>query len=465
MIRHNEQLVIIGSGITGLSAAWEIQQNYPGQAYVVLESSHRAGGKVISKKLSEPQAIIDGGPESFVTRKAEVWDLAHQLDIQDQIVIPASETAGMNVLVDGEIYSIPLQPLKFMRSKLLSLPGKLRLLAEPFIKARRDYEDETLADFARRRLGDEVLQKLIGPVLGGIYNADPDKQSILYTSPVMREMEREHGGLFRATLAKMIQKKDVTTEKKPSFIAFKDGAQTVIDALVEQLTGEIRLNSAVERIEQSEQGYQIILANGNSIAASAVILAVPANVASDILVDVAPDASRKLASFRQSSLGTIALLYRTADLPQSEIKGLMIPRPENRKIDAIQFTSERMPGRAEADYTLIRAFFGGASPEMVTLDDETRLQAVRAELQDLLHINAEPVHHEHFCWHESYPQADVGHLDKVDAIETVLPDAIRLAGASYRGLGVPDCIRQGRDAVQHIMAHSQTAPEAVAVPV
>jgi len=458
-------VAIIGAGITGLSAAWELQQNYPGQSYIVLESSNRPGGKVISKKLTGPHTIIDGGPESFVTRKPEVWDLAHELNIENQIIVPASETAGMNVLVDGKIYSIPLHPIKFMRSELLSPRGKLRLLAEPFIKAKRDYDDETLADFVRRRLGDEMLQKLIGPVLGGIYNADPDKQSILYTSPVMREMEREHGGLFRGTLAKMRQKKKSPVEKKPSFIAFKNGAQTLVDALVAQLTGEIRLNSRVEHIRQASQGYQISLSNGDSLIAGGVILATPARAAAGMLERIAPDASAEFASLPQSSLGTIALLYRTKDLPDSDIKGLMIPRREKRMIDAIQFTSERMPGRTEDNYTLIRVFFGGAYPDMVTFDDQTRLHHVRTELQDLLNITAEPVHHEHFCWHESYPQANVGHLSKVDAIEALLPETIALAGASYRGLGVPDCVRQGRDAAQHIMNAIQALPELVAVPV
>lgn len=458
-------IAIVGGGISGLSAAWELQINYPEQSYILFESSSRWGGKVITAHSSEPYAIMDGGPESFVTRKSEVWDLAHELQLEEQIIVPASETRGMNVLHDGKIYSIPLHPIKFIKSNLLSWRGKLRLLAEPFISARRDTEDETLANFVRRRLGKEVLEKLIGPVLGGIYNADPDKQSIMYTSPIMREMEAKHGSLFRGSFARMRGKKNPETESKPSFIAFKGGTQTLIDALLENLSGDLRLNSPVQHIEIIDNHYRITMNNGDSVLVAGIIFATPSDVSAKILATLSPDASSLLRTIHQSSLGTMSLLYRSADLPANGIKGLMIPRSEKRMIDAIQFTSERMPHRTDKDHTLIRVFFGGANPEMVAFDDKERLQHIRSELQDLLNIHLVPISYQSFCWQGSYPQADVGHLEKISEIETLLPETIALAGASYRGLGVPDCIRQGRNVAKQIVKKiaSTEIPESIVI--
>jgi oxygen-dependent protoporphyrinogen oxidase len=443
-------VAIIGGGITGLSAAWELQTNYPDQPYIVFESSKRWGGKVITKRLSEPQAVIDGGPESFVTRKPDVWDLAHELHIESQIIVPASETRGMNVLHQGRIYSIPLHPFKFLQSTLLSWRAKLRLLAEPFIAARRDAVDETLAEFVQRRLGSEVLEKLIGPVLGGIYNADPTTQSILYTAPVMRDMEREHGSLFWGSLARMRARKKSQTVPKPAFIAFKHGAQTLIDALVAQLTGDLRLSSPVLRIEPLGSQYSILLSDGTSILVGGVLLATSASVASNLLEKFVPDVAADLAAIRQSSLGTMSLLYHNADLPPTEINGLLIPRSEKRMIDAVQFTSKRITNRTDAAHSLIRVFFGGANPQMVNYDDVQRLHHIQAELHDLLHVTAVPIAYESFCWQANYPQADVGHLDRVSAIEAALTETLAIAGASYRGLGVPDCIRQGREAAKRV---------------
>jgi protoporphyrinogen/coproporphyrinogen III oxidase len=266
----------------------------------------------------------------------------------------------------------------------------------------------------------------------------------------MREMEREHGSLFLGSLARMRAKKKSQSIPKPAFIAFKDGAQTLIDTLVAQLTGDLRLNSPVLRIERIGSQYSILLNDGTSILVEGVILATSAPVAASLLEKFAPDVAANLAAIRQSSLGTMALLYRTVDLPPTEINGLLIPRSEKRMIDAIQFTSKRMTNRTDAAHSLIRVFFGGANPQMVNYDDTQRLHHIQDELRDLLHITAVPIAHESFCWQANYPQADVGHLDRVSAIEAALPQTLAIAGASYRGLGLPDCIRQGRDAAKRV---------------
>ena len=188
------ELIIIGGGITGLSAAWEAQKN--GISYALLEKDSRWGGKVHTEIVEFPEgnAIIDGGPESFITRKPEAWDLAGELGIQDSVINPGAETRHMYILDSGTPVEVPLAPVKFASSRLMSGGGKLRMMLEPFQPPKADDADESLADFVTRRLGREALDKFIGPILGGIYNTDPETQSILVSHPIMRDMESEYGG-------------------------------------------------------------------------------------------------------------------------------------------------------------------------------------------------------------------------------------------------------------------------------
>lgn len=452
-------VIIIGGGITGLSAAWELQRQ--GIEYTLLEASNRWGGKVISPRIELPNGarfLTDGGPDTIVTRKPEAWELAEELGILDEVENPGSETRDIYVLDSGVVQPIPLSPFQFIKSSLMTGRGKLRLLAEPFQPARRDDEDESLADFAEQRLGREATEKFIGPVLGGIYNTDPRKQSIMVSSPVMREMEKEAGGLFLGALQRSFRRKpqNLNGAKKPRFITFKDGVQGLVDALVAKLSGNLRLNARVEKILPANNGYQVFLANGETILAEAVLLATLANVSAELLSTAAPEASQKLTEIQHNHIGTVSLVYREEDVPrQPVINGLMIPRRENRQIDAVTFASRKSPKRSAAGYALLRVFIGGARPEVVEYEDERLMQAVRAELASLLGVRAEPQAQAIFRWPNGFPQAEVGHLKRVDEIEKLLPSAFALAGSSYRGIAVSDCIRQGREAARKLISRSQ----------
>lgn len=458
----NKNIAIVGGGVTGLSAAWEVQSN-TSTAYSLLEQDLRWGGKVISARLPAPGGgsfTIDGGPESFITRKPEAWDLVHALGLQDQLGDPGSETSHMYVLTHGRPLAVPLNPALFITSPILSTRGKLRMLAEPFIPPRRDPGDESLANFVTRRLGRPALEAFLGPVLAGIYNTDPERQSILVSSPVMREMEAEYGSLVKAMLGRMRtaraarrQQKQAETasrsaaNSRPRFFTFQSGAESLIHGLRSHLTGDLHLGCQVNAITRVGESYHLEVAGCEPFSADAVILATPANHSASLLAGVAPTAARALSAIRHENIGTATLIYRPGDVhTRMRIHGLMVPRRERRAIDAITFTSLKMPARAPAGYTLVRLFFGGSAPEVVELDDAGLLAVLRRELSELLGITAAPLDMVAYRWPRSFPQADVGHLDRLEQLEQQLPPGIFLAGSSYRGIGVPDCIRQGRDA-------------------
>ena len=446
-------LVIIGGGITGLSAAWEAQQR--GIAYTLLEASDRWGGKVVSSeiRMNGSRFLVDGGPDTIVTRKPEAWDLTNELGILDQVENPGSETRGIYVLDNASPQPIPLSPFKFIGSTLMTTRGKLRMMAEPFQPTRKDDSDESLGDFVRRRLGEEALDKFIGPVLGGIYNTDPNIQSIMVSSPVMREMEKESGSLFRAAFQRAFRshKNGHSHTKKPRFITYNNGLQGIVDNVVDQLTGDLRLNSCVRFILREGHGYKVYSANGDILYADVLIFATLANVTSELLKGIAPEASYLLERIHHNHIGTVSLVYKESDLPKLDINGLMIPRREKRAIDAVTFTSKKMPHRSSPGYAVLRVFVGGGKPEVVEYDEERLLATVRKELSELLGIKAKPIAHKIFRWQNGFPQAEVGHLDLIDEIEKHLPANIALAGSSYRGIAVPDCIRQGRNAVQKLI--------------
>lgn len=461
-ITSKSRIVIIGGGISGLSAAWELHK-HGAVDVTILEAAAQWGGKIATAHVPAPDGgafLIEGGPDSFVSRKPELWALVHELGLGEQIVNPGSETRHMYILEKGQPVAVPLAPWAFLRSGILSARGKLRLFAEPFIAARRDDEDESLHAFATRRLGAEAAERMVGPILGGIYNSDPSRQSIMTAAPVMREMEKEYGGLVRGSVARGRAKARLRREARqsghdlpPAFFTFTQGTQAVVDTLVSQLNADLRLNAPVKAVMRHAAGYQVVLGSGETIVAQQVILATPSNQAAQMLRELHPAAATQLAHIPQNNIGTITLAYRNSDLNLPfPLQGLMIPRREQRALDAITCPSAKLRSRAPEPYTLIRAFFGGSRPALAEMDEGELLDTVRGELKTILGIAAAPVTYRAFQWQHSFPQTDVRHLERIVAIETVLPVGIYLAGNSYRGMGVPDCVRQGVAAAQQALA-------------
>jgi oxygen-dependent protoporphyrinogen oxidase len=443
-------VIVIGGGITGLSAARRLQAL--GIDYALLERDSRWGGKLLTLRPSlesHQPCIMEAGAESFITRKPELLQLTHEVGLGDDITALDGQSKGLYILHHGQPYPVPLNPLALIRSRLLSPRGKLRLLAEPFIPARQDTDDESLADFARRRLGQEAAERLVGPILGGIYNADPERQSVLVSAPHMRALERQYGSLARGALAHARRKQP--PETRPAFITLKSGVDRLVTALVEQLSGALCLHTPIQDIRGGESGYELTIMDGTRWGARAVILAIPASQTAHLLQAALPAAAKLLAQFKQSSIGTMLMAFRTADLPVHQaITSMVVPRWEQRAVDALVWTSARIPLRVPEGFALLKVFFGGSQPQLMALSDEQVMTIIRAELYELLHIEAVPVLHHIFRWREDYPLMEVGHLVRVAQVRSQLPPGLFIAGSSYEGVGVPDCIRQGTEAAESV---------------
>jgi oxygen-dependent protoporphyrinogen oxidase len=276
---------------------------------------------------------------------------------------------------------------------------------------------------------------------------------MLATFPQFPALEQKYGSLMRGSRVAQAERK-ATPSDVPAFISFKTGAHELIDALVGQLDADLRLNTAVEAVETCDGGgYRLTLSDGEVLEADAVIFATPANVTAKLLHQAAPEAATHLREIRYAGIGTIYLSYRREDVPHPlDGFGVMIPSSEGRRIDGMTWTSSKWAGRAPSNQVLLRVFFGGPQTrDVLDLNDSDLLAVVSGDLRDLLGIESQPLFQRIFRWREGNPQYDIGHLERVAAIEAALPPGMIVTGSSYRGVGVPDCVKQGQTAAQQVI--------------
>lgn len=468
--RVKRYVVIIGGGISGLSAAWYLQQQAQQTGmdiqYTVLEASDRWGGKILTEQIegfAETPFVVEAGPDSFLTQKPWALELARELGLAGRLLGTNDQIRNVYVLhrgkpvllPDGVLLIVPTKFMPFVLSPLISPLGKLRMGLDLLIPAKRDDHDETLAEFVRRRLGNEALDKIAEPLMSGIYNAEADKQSTLATFPRFRQLEREHGSLIRGMLASRRQRTASSQATKTSmFISLQGGTQELVAALVQQLKSDLRLNTSVSGIERiNESSYRVTTRSGDTLYADAVLLTIPAYAAAELLRPLASEAADKLAAIRYVSTGTISMAFRTSDIKRPLYGfGLVVPKSEQRPINAITVASTKFNHRAPEGYVLLRVFFGGSrSPETMTLNDDQLLGVVGEELHDILGIEAAPLFHRIYRWHNANPQYDLNHLEHITQIEAALPASIYATGSAFRGVGMPDCVYQAQQTVNKII--------------
>jgi protoporphyrinogen/coproporphyrinogen III oxidase len=452
-------VVIIGGGIAGLSAAWYAQQN--GLRYLLLEKSTRWGGKVHSEQIdigADAPLTVEYGPDGFITRKPWALDCMRELGADDQLIAVNKTRERIYVLNGGNLAPLPpglrlLVPTDipaFLRSTLISPIGKARMLLDVVIPARAGDDDESMAQFVTRRLGREALDKLAEPLLAGVFNAQVEKQSVLATFAMYRRIEQKHGSLIRGM--RRIQRETPPSDA-PGLLSFRHGMGAMVDAFTARLTGDLRLNCGVNAMNKADT-YTVTLDDGTQANAHAVIVAIQAPDAARLLQNIAPDAAHNLRAIRYAGIGSITLAYPREAVPHAlDAYGIVIPSSERRLIDGITWLSSKWVDRAPADVALLRVFFGGAhTRHMLDRDDDDVRYLVRRELRDVLKIKADPIAHRITRWPNGYPQFDVGHLKRIQAIEAALPDGgVHVAGNAYDGVGLPDTIHRSKRLIELIV--------------
>jgi oxygen-dependent protoporphyrinogen oxidase len=460
--------VVVGGGITGLSAAFELtkqarSRNLP-LAWRVLESAPTWGGKIVTHRVGG--LLIEAGPDSFLSQKPWALDLCRELGLGDQLINTNDEHRKAYVYSRGRLRELPeglvlIVPSKlgpFLRSGLLSWSGLVRMGLEWVVPKRQGGIDESLSGFFQRRFGREATNRLIEPLMAGIYAGDATQMSIQATFPRFPELEQQCGSLIRGLLAKR-QSGPRPANGRPTsslFVTLRQGLSGLVEALVERLASVgvgLQTGIAVEalRVRSREMGrwvYDLMLSDGTRVAADAVILAAPAFASADLVRSLSPSSGALLDLIPYASTATISLAYH-ADEVRSAIQGFgfVVPRVEERPLLAATWTSLKWADRAPAGQALVRCYLGGIGREAgLTGSDDDLVRRSREELADLAGIRAQPTYGEVNRWNRGMPQYTVGHLDRLVQIEAGLSryPGLVLTGAAYRGVGIPDCIREGQ---------------------
>ncbi len=496
MLRYSEpenQVVIVGGGITGLAAAYTFQERARAAGiparYTLFESSPRLGGKILTEK--QDGFVIEGGPDSVFQQKPWATELAQSLGLEPELIgsnpqqrqVYVVNRGRLTPMPEGLMLIVPTRFMPFIKSSLISWPGKIRMGLEFFIPPRPGDQDESVGSFIKRRLGREALEKIAAPLMSGIHVSDPETQSLLGTFPRFRALEKNYGSLIRGMLAQRrlaaagkngrgpgeaaplapwpkppgLTRDADAAWKSSGFVTFTEGMGRLVEALSASLTdGRLLTGTPVAGIQPiPDGGYELRTAGGEIILADAVILATPAYVSARLVSRFAPKLAHALESIRYVSTATLSLAYRKSDLHQPlDGSGFIVPRGEKRLVFACTWSSAKFSNRAPEDSLLLRCFMGGPGhEEMIDFNDDRLVEIARSELADLMGLKAAPILARVYRWVKANPQYDIGHLERVSQMHqncARIP-GLYLAGAAFEGVGIPDCIHQGQQAAEKVL--------------
>lgn len=480
------RLAVVGGGISGLAAAHRAIERAPAGTLevVLLEAGDRLGGVISTRR--HDGFLVEEGPDSFITEKPAGIDLCRRIGLGDDL-LPTNDRFRRTLIVrDGRLLPLPdgfqlLGPtrlLPFALSPVLSIRGRLAA-AKDLVLPRGGPApggDESLASFVRRRLGNEVLERLAQPLAGGIYTADPETLSLASTMPRFLALEREHRSLIvglRSQARRAGAAEAASGARFGLFMTLRHGMSTLVDALAARLpAGAVRLRTRVTgltaldpRREPVRRGsaphrgrpaWRVALAGGESLDADAVVVALPAPLAAALVAESDAELAAELSSIAYASSVVVSLAYRRAEVAHAlDAFGFVVPAVERRRIIAGSFSSVKYPGRAPDGSVLLRVFVGGAlQPDLVTLDDDAVLRLARDELRDLIGVSAEPGLVSIARWPGAMPQYRVGHAQRIAGIErraAMLP-GLALAGNAFHGVGLADCVRSGEEAADALLS-------------
>ena len=462
------RVAIIGGGISGLSVAQRLVELGEPCAITVLEDRARLGG--VLETVHEDGYLFESGADNFITNVPWAVDLCRRMGFEDQLLQTGERHRGAFVVRRGRLRKIPqgfiiMAPSRtwpVVATPILGPLAKLRMAAEYFVPKRKDDSDESLAAFVVRRFCRQTYDRLVQPLIGGIYTGDPSKLSLQSTMPRFREMEKEHGSLIRAIMSQASKRpesdRNSSGGRYSMFVAPRDGVTSFIDAIAARLpTGSVQLNAPVTEIQQQPDNTWNVSIGGETPRTEtfdAVVLATQARSASRILSDVDQPLSEQLGDIHHSGCAIVSLTYQRSDISHPlDGFGFVVPAVERRKIISGSFSSVKYAGRAPDGSCLIRVFIGGAmQQELVDLPDDQLREIAETELRELLGIRGDSNHARIARLPNTMPQYYVGHAQRVETIRdrAASKTGLFLTGNAFEGVGIPFCIRGGEQTAEQV---------------
>jgi oxygen-dependent protoporphyrinogen oxidase len=452
------KLVIVGGGISGLSLAYFLLERNPALDITVLESEKKPGGKIWTDRING--FLCEGGVNGFLDNRPKTLELVAKLGLSP---LRSSDKARKRyIFSQGKLNLLPESPTAFFSSDLLSIFGRLRIMLEIFVP-KKTSDEESLADFARRRLGKEAYEKLIDPMASGIYAGDPENMSLKSCFRKIYDLEQQYGSLIRAMikLQKAVKKTGKKVGPGPGGVltSFHDGMELLINTLQRQIGQRLKTIARVVSVDKKGDSYVIHMADGSTIETDALVLATPAHETSEIVRDMDKTFSSILGEIFYPAISVICLGYRRDKIKHPlDGFGFLIPNREGRKILGTLWDSSVFPNRAPNGYVLLRTMLGGVrKSDLAFQDEDKQINLVMGELKAIMDIDVQPDFAKIFVHKKGIPQYSLGHERRLEAIDESLRKFKRLyiAGNAYRGIGVNDCIENSQKMAGRIINDNQ----------
>jgi protoporphyrinogen/coproporphyrinogen III oxidase len=452
---NNNKIVVLGAGISGLTAAYLLDKE--GFDVTVLEKKNEIGGSI--ETVFEKGYLFDRGPNSALETTPLIEQIVNDLKLSDQFVYANRKGNKRYILRNDILHPLPMNPRSFIKSRLFSRRGKLRLFAEPFIGRSKDGYYQSIAEFVKRRLGQEFLDYAINPFVAGVYAGNPEDLSVKSAFPKLYALEEKYGGLIKGTIKSIKERKNRPEKSKQDakMYSFNNGMQVFPKAIADHLGGKVHLNSEVNHIEKIKSEYKISYSNsGNfsSITCNYIISTIPAYSASSLLGRFDSDLAEHLNKIYYPPVLVLYLAYDIKDIGQPlDGFGFLIPAKEKKSFLGAIWSSVLFPNRAGEDKASFTLFVGGArDPEVVNYDKELLIKKVRNEFETLMRIVGEPVFLSYKLWPKAIPQYNLGYVEHenyFDKFEKENP-GILIAGNYREGISVGDCIKNSEKILNKI---------------
>jgi oxygen-dependent protoporphyrinogen oxidase len=465
-VAEPRRVVIVGGGLSGLAAASWTQllaaETGLDVRLTLLEAAERLGGTIGS--VIRTGYLCESGPNGFLDSKPHALELCARLAISDRLLRSKYAARKRFIYSAGALKPLPEDPISFLASDLISLSGKARLAMDYFIPARAEAsDDETVADFVRRRIGVEPLEVLVGPMASGVFAGDPENMGLEACFPRIKELERGFGGLIRAMLALQMQaaaagrKTPMSAAPGGRLTCFPGGMEELITLLAGRLGEAVRKGSRVTSLEPRGTGYRIAADGHGQVEADALILAVPAYEAHPLLAGLDPGIAHTISTIPYVPLTVAHLGFDLAAVPRPlDGYGFLIPRRENRRLLGVLWASSIFSGRAPEGKVLLSTMAGGAlDPWTARLGADELVQVVRGELEATMGVRGEPELVQLFRWERAVPQYTPGHLARLRSIDKRLGDhpGLFLTGNAFRGVSINDCIHSGKETAARVVEY------------